>query len=347
MENDVGNKPIIAQLNGPSDLIPLVSTFADLSAGTEFASYKESQWRFLLGGQDITGFAIPSDAASYESKCASAVALEGVSSFDGCVLRVQLNNDSIGFGMVLVRPSQRGKGLARALIEKAMQTQAEREDTKRMVLAVCSSLGQPLYRKLGFKDAGTVTLLTCTISNLLGSTCKQWENEYLLVKDGKDITNEHISLISKLDKKSTGIQREDRIRLILSGYAEGSCSTVAILDPTTCGGISRDAGLKAFAIARQDCISGPLSIGPIIAKEECCIPLMHALTEKHFANQDMRQIGDIQIMIMITDRPNLVTCLLKVEGMNKVWECPAMTSDGKPVYNGDGSYLAMMHPTLG
>lgn len=319
--------PTTHRLNGPSDLLPLVATFSDLSHGTEFKSYKDSQWRFLLNGDEITGFAIYSEGEKER--------------LDGCVLKVHLDDDTVGFGMVLVRPSKRGRGLARALIEKAMQLEKERE--KRCVLAVCSPLGQPLYRKLGFRDAGMVTTLTCSVSDLMQIPRKHFDNEYLLAIDGKSCKNEQLSLLVNHDASATGINRKDRIKLLLHGYAEGSRSTVAFLST-----VGPDLDRFSTAVARQDCADGPLVIGPMKGREECCIPLMHALVEKHFGDEGGREMNDVGVMMMVTDHPNLVARLLEIKGMSKVSECPAMASDGGPIYqNGDGSYLAMMHPTLG
>lgn len=328
--------PIIEQLNGPSDLLPRIEAFADLSSGTEFASYKNPQWQFLLGGQEITAFALRSSNENDNRPDSIA--------FDGCVLRVKLDNDTVGFGMVLVEPSKRGRGFARLLIEKAMQVNSDEEGKgKRFVLAVCSSLGRPLYNKLGFKDAGLVTLLTCSVSNLLLKTKHgHWGNECLLVNNGKECKGDKRNLLVRLDAKATGFERRERINLLLSGYAEGSRATVAFF--------STDDGPDSFsaAVARQDCPEGPLIIGPMMGREECCIPLLWALVKKHFEDNNREQIGVKSVMIMITDHPNLVSALMKIEGMNKLWQCPAMTSDGNPVYQyGDGSYLAMMHPTLG
>ncbi|KAL7537968.1 hypothetical protein ACHAXR_008190 [Thalassiosira sp. AJA248-18] len=344
---------IVEQITGPPALLPLVSTFADLSAGTEFGYYKDPQWRFLLSGEEIDAF-VAIDSGGGEDYVLGNVP------FDGCVLRVHLDDDTVGFGMVLVKPSKRGRGIARLLIEKAMlQIDATAEgEKKRFVLAVCSSLGQPIYRKLGFKDAGMVTFMTCSLSDMLQTPRKQLDNEYnMFVKDGKECKNEQLDLLVNLDAKATGIKRRDRIKLLLNGgYAEGSRSTVAFLS-TAGSNCFSDAFLgdgdddfevsSNTAVARQDYAGGPLIIGPMKGRDEHCIPLMHALIEKHFEHDERVEIGDVCITMMVTDHPNLVTRLLEIEGMKKVWEHPAMTSDGKPVYNGDGSYLAMMHPTLG
>ena len=335
----MATQPTVHQLNGPSALLPLISAFTDLSVGTEFASYKEPHWRFLLSGEDIAGYVVQSR--------------EDGSCFDGCVLKVNLENDNIGFGMVLVIPSKRGKGLARALLEKAMQTDATEENDmqaksnkqgdKRYVLAVCSALGQPVYRKLGFKEVGMVTVLTCSIFHILQTPRQRLlENEHMSVTDGKNLQRDQLELLLKLDAEATGFKRKDRIKILLCGHAEGSHSTVAIL------ATGESKNCISTAVARQDCIDGPLIIGPMRGKEKCAIPLVHALIDKHFEGKERNEINNILVQIMITGHPNLVARMLEINGMNRMWQSPAMSSDGKSVYlNGDGSYLAMMHPTLG
>mmetsp|Transcript_22164 Transcript_22164/g.33696 ORF Transcript_22164/g.33696 Transcript_22164/m.33696 type:complete len:347 (-) Transcript_22164:296-1336(-) len=339
--------PTTHRLNGPSELLPLVSSFVDLSAGTEFQSYKESQWRFLLSGEDITGYVIHSHNEGDEKGGSNDDDNDdaGVNpKLDGCVLKVHLDDTTIGFGMVLVRPSTRGRGLAKALLNKAFETDNENEE--RHVLAVCSALGQPVYRKLGFDDVGTVTMLTCSVSDIMQSPWENLNNEHLATTDGKDCTSEQINTLINHDAAATGIRRKERMDLLLRGYANQSRSTVAFLSSHT-----NDDDSVSTGVARQDCIGGPLIIGPMRGREEHFIPLLHALIEKHFENDSGS--GDVSgmdgsVMMMITGHPNLMAELMEIKGMSKLWECPAMTSDGEPIYqNGDGSYLAMMHPTLG
>jgi len=341
--------PTIHRRNGPSELLPLVASFVDLSSGTEFQSYKESQWRFLLSGEDIAGYVIHSDPEGGEKGGSNDDDDDdddaGVNpKLDGCVLKVHLDENAIGFGMVLVRPSTRGRGLAKALLNKAFQTDNEREE-ERHVLAVCSALGQPVYRKLGFEDAGIVTMLTCSVSDIMQLSRENFDNEHLVTTDGKDCTSEQLNTLINHDAAATGIRRKERMELLLRGYVDGSRSTVAFLSSR-----NKDDDSVSTGVARQDCIDGPLIIGPMRGREEHCIPLLCALIEKHFENDsgggEERMGGSV--MMMITGHPNLVVKLMNIKGMSKLWECPAMTSDGEPIYqNGDGSYLAMMHPTLG
>eukprot|EP00584_Thalassiosira_punctigera_P007326 CAMPEP_0172539048 /NCGR_PEP_ID=MMETSP1067-20121228/10322_1 /TAXON_ID=265564 ORGANISM="Thalassiosira punctigera, Strain Tpunct2005C2" /NCGR_SAMPLE_ID=MMETSP1067 /ASSEMBLY_ACC=CAM_ASM_000444 /LENGTH=334 /DNA_ID=CAMNT_0013324671 /DNA_START=1190 /DNA_END=2194 /DNA_ORIENTATION=+ len=333
---EIDSKLTVGRLHGPLDLLALVASFADLSEGTEFQSYKEPQWRFLLSGEEMTGYVIYSRGEERSNDTADP-------HLDGCVLKVNLDDDTIGFGMVLVRPSKRGKGLARVLLKEAMQ--AGKEQGKRFVLAVCSTLGQPLYRKLGFLDAGVVTALTCSASDLIKMPHEHFGNEHVTVVDGKSCTDEQFSMLVDRDERARGIRREDRMRMLLRGYADGSRSTV-VLSSTAARNL--DLGSLSIGVARQDCVDGPVFIGPISGREELFIPLMHALIEKHFGDSEKKDMEDVSVMMMVTDHLSVVTKLLEVQGMRKLWECPAMSSDGRPIYqHEDGTYLAMMHPTLG
>ena len=77
------------------------------------------------------------------------------------------------------------------------------------------------------------------------------------------------------------------------------------------------------------------------------------MIEKHIANnQDNKaaeKYEELKCMMLIVDHPNLVEALLSsIKGMQNDWVNPSMSQDGESVYkNGDGSYLSMLHPTLG
>merc|ERR1712226_778297 len=91
----------------------------------------------------------------------------------GCLLRINLNStakkrSAEGFGMMLVDPQARGKGIAKSLLNQAIfceDASSEEEDVRKL-LAVCTEKGQPVYRKLGFSDVGMVTSLTTDVRTL-------------------------------------------------------------------------------------------------------------------------------------------------------------------------------------
>ncbi|EJK57209.1 hypothetical protein THAOC_22773, partial [Thalassiosira oceanica] len=158
---DAGLSPLIKRLDGPSAMLPFVQSFVDLSRGTEFGMYLEPQWRLLLNLDEVTAFVAMSENRDPVSGDTSEPVC---GSLDGCVLKLQLAKDEIGYGFVLVRKSKRGQGLARKLMETAMMSSTRK---CRHLLAVCSALGQPLYRKLDYKEAGLVTYLSCSIGDML------------------------------------------------------------------------------------------------------------------------------------------------------------------------------------
>lgn len=316
----------------------MLSSFSDLSAGTEFAHYKDPQWRFLLRGDEVTGFVMVNN----EHEDTNEDKGDAKNKFDSCLLKVDLDNDTVGYGMVLVRKSRRRRGLARVIFEKASQCNNNEEEGKRHVLAVCSAMASPLYRQLGYKDSGVISTLTCSISDILNSVADVSDPQYLRAYDGKEFIemDDNFTLLVNGDAKATGRSRRDRMRLLLDGHTEGSRSTVAMY------GAFSDR--LTTAVARQDCVDGPLFIGPMNGNERFVIPLMHALVGKHVEDGERSEVNDTPVQMMITDHPNLVAKLLEMKGMTKLGEGPSMTLDGKSVYhNGDGSYLAMMHPTLG
>ncbi|EJK47132.1 hypothetical protein THAOC_34172 [Thalassiosira oceanica] len=310
--------PIIRRLVGPSDALPFLSSFSKLSEGTEMAGYKDPQWKFLLAGSDTEPHALLSS--------------DGL--LDGAVVKVNLDDSNFGLGMVLVDPKHRGKGYAKALIRSAMETKPGKD--QRCVLAICTALGQPVYRKLGFQDSGTITSMSSTASDVLNSNPPRRPVD-LSVMPGKECSQEQLDTLARLDGNATGRNRKGRIELLVkASYAEedGSRSTVAFV------------GNKSAAVARQDCVGGPLIVGPVVGEEEDVPAMVWALVRKHFeGNEECAK--DVIVQMMVVNHSSLVS-MLEVEGMKLGGSLPSMTSDGESVYNkGDGSYWAMMHPSLG
>ena len=128
-----------------------------LSSGTEFGHYQDAQWSFLLSGSEISTFIMKTEM---QSDGLTKKESGDCSKFRGCVLSVALDtNSTIGLGMVLVAPKHRRKGIARHLIKAAMEAHTggmngvdASASHQRLILAVCSEMGHPLYRSLGFQD---------------------------------------------------------------------------------------------------------------------------------------------------------------------------------------------------
>ena len=273
---------------------------------------------------------------------------------------------SAGFGMMLVSPEARGQGLAKLLLNEAIFGEDDRirrlhpddspTSTKgenlhpRKVLAVCTNLGQPLYRKLGFSDVGRVTALRTTVQ-IAGQISKLPEEDgekgcsfrvstYGLWTDNSEqssaIDPEIQSLIVGMDAQATGLDRSRRLKGLMDNNRGSNLRSFAAVAFQDNEGI-------ASAIIRQEAPEGPFVIGPLLGPEDAALPLVRALARA--VVEDGNEEGAISILV--PDHPDLVDRLTEV-GFQKTFDFPAMTMDGKPVYpNGDGSYLSLIHPTLG
>jgi GNAT superfamily N-acetyltransferase len=294
------------------------------------SSYREPQWNFLLGGgHDVTAFVVPEAAGDAEKLM-------------GCVLQKQLestgNDDSAagatGFGMMLVSPAARGQGLARTLLAAAM---GDQNSHGRNVLAVCSELGQPVYRKLGFADAARITALSVAMADVRNAELTPNERQEV------DVTIHHRpfdpsirDLLIQMDSKATGYDRTSRITFLLE--EAGTAATVGIA--TKAGNPSH---VLAVACVRQDCAGGPMTVGPMIGSSSAAVPLVKTLAAAHPVVGDEVRLG-----MMISEHPDLVDRFLTIEGFTKAFDYPAMSQDGEPIYKrGDGRYMSLIHPTRG
>lgn len=352
--------PQIQRHAGGTVLHPLIPSLVDLASGSEMSSYGEPQWSFLLGGADIDAFVVPAEnenSESYEKEEGSNVAPAHVL---GNVLRVKLSDTVSGYGMVLVDPSQRGKGYARSLIDAAMQKSScsgkdnvkkDVEDPGRSILAICTKLGVPVYRKMGFHEVGLVTGLSGPVSSFSNADLTKDETAVKVNICSSPPNENKRQMFTEMDTKATGYNRQNRISLLLSGtYSPESLSATAFAtewdDETKC-----DVAVGAAAI-RQDCPGGPLVVGPVMGEERAAIPLVRALARSFPARDDGDDDDDAasvqQLSIMISDHIGLVDRFVGIDGVERGIEGPAMSLDARPVYEGgDGSYLALMHPTLG
>lgn len=352
--------PQIQRHAGGSAVHPLLPSLVDLASGSEMSSYREPQWSFLLGGTDIEAFVVPAEnenAGSHEKEeGANDVAPAHVL---GNVLRVKLSDTVSGYGMVLVDPSQRGKGYARSLIDAAMQSascsnkeevEIDATDAGRSVLAICTKLGVPVYRKMGFEEVGLVTGLSGPVPSFCDAALAEDETAIKVDICSRPSDENKHRLFAEMDLKATGYNRQHRVELLLGGtYSPESLSATAFAtewnDESKC-----DVTVGAAAI-RQDCPGGPLVVGPVMGEERAAFPLVRALARSFPARGSSDGDDTVavqQLSIMISDHVGLVERFVGIDGVETGIEGPAMSMDGRPVYEGgDGSYLALMHPTLG
>merc|ERR1712176_1552510 len=98
----------------------------------------------------------------------------------------------------------------------------------------------------------------------------------------------------------------------------------------------------AAAVLRQEGPGCPFVIGPMLGSEASALSLLSALAR---AVPEKEQ--ESKISILVSEHPQLVI-RLKDAGFQVGFDFPAMALDGRPIYeNGDGSYMSLIHPTLG
>jgi len=340
-----------------TSLTPFLS---ELSTGTEMASYGNPQWEFLLAGGDINAYVVPSENDD--------------TNLLGSLLRVELspaastskdNNgaattaaDAAGFGMMLVSREARGKGVAK-LLNKAIDDDGKQksESPIRKLLPACSAMGQPVYSKLGFSSVGKVTGLSTEISKARnirlveeGTTkCVNVKTFGSMDKDATMIDSKIRNMLIEMDSKATGYDRTNRLSFMLRNNVkdvDGVKTIVAIATrtiPTAADDDDNDdKEIIGAAVIRREMRGGPFVVGPIIGSYKAALPLVKAL-----AKAVPNDAGESKITVMVSDHHELVDDFTS-SSFEKGFEYPAMSLDGKPIYEkGDGSYLGIIHLTLG
>lgn len=320
-----------------SGLVPLLSR---LSAGTEMASYGDAQWEFLLRGNEVTTFVAVDDGNDNDSLL-------------GCLLRLDLQPSSqacassAGFGMMLVAPEARGKGVAKKLLREAMDGNGGDGGTRK-VLAVCTALGQPVYRKIGFAEAGRVTALKTTLARARAMDVTTAEKASEIQIHGSldrftDSSSVDFAVDAKivnalvyLDAQATGWNRQGRIQSLVRPTGSLRSATAIAADPQT------KTPLGA-AVLRQEGPGSSLVVGPLVGPEHAALNLVAALAQAVPSDVD----ESTPLSLLVSDHPKLVK-MFSSAGFGVGFHLPAMTLDGKPIYrDGDGSYLSLIHPTLG
>jgi len=372
-----------------SGLIPLLST---LSAGTEMAKYGNAQWEFLIRSGEVTTFVAVDDADTTNTN----------TELLGCLLRIDMDaapetesvnciqNDATtdnrigstvtaaGFGMMLVSPEARGKGVAKMLLHEAIYKEDDRkriidrsktaepskdkeEQIPRKILAVCTKLGQRLYRKVGFSDVGRATGLSVTVRRSKEIGDGSLDGEGIRVRtygslnrastgngncngngNGKDdssnIDPEIRDLIAAMDARATGWDRRGRLNKLMGHPRGGNLRSIAAV-------ATYQENPIAAAVLRQEGPGSPFVIGPMVGSEASALPLISALARA--IPDGGENENDSQLSILVSEHPGLVDRLVEA-GFRITFDFPAMTLDDRPIYeNGDGSYLSLIHPTLG
>lgn len=382
-------------------LTPLLSR---LSAGTEMSSYGPHQWHFLLAGKDMNAYVVPnnnpkdSDSDSdldLDSDNTEDTILRTTNTLLGSLLRVELKPATTtatgedgaaaaGFGMMLVGTEARGKGVAKLLLKEAIDDDDNDDDdstdvTKtppsaaspiRKLLPVCTTAGQPVYRKLGFSNVGTVTSVStdiitaskmktttstnntnpakqnCTIQ-VYGSMVCNNNNNNKNIEDTPMITSNIRDLVIQMDKEATGYDRTERLSFMLNANSDTTTPNELQTIVATAVNATTDE-VMGVAVLRQEMVDGPYVVGPLIGEPSVALPLVKALATTAATTTTVGPVPPPKISVLVSDHPDLVEEFKSVAKFEQGFEFPAMSLDGKPIYNnGNGRYLGLIHPTLG
>ena len=106
------------------------------------------------------------------------------------------------------------------------------------------------------------------------------------------------------------------------------------------------AVVAAAAIVRKEQRDGPFVIGPMMGSGQAVLPVIRAIA-RSVPDCESDNNGSTKVSILISDHLDLMD-RLKLVGFEPGFDFPDMLLDGRYIYdNGDGSYLSLIHPTLG
>jgi GNAT superfamily N-acetyltransferase len=296
----------VVVLKSRKELDSVAPKLAQLSANTEMDSYGVDQWKYLLHAGDVSALVVPAD--------------DDDDKLLGCILQIGYGKQqSAAYGMMLVSPAARGRGLARQLLEAAMSLEP---NDGMHILGTCTQLGAPMYEKMGFRRVGNVTKLTIPWDqiNFGASSANAQEGETTQVGPSTEFFDDFL----KLDSMVTGLDRSSTLSAIMS-YPQVCIATAM-----------KDGELIAGAMATRS--GNSVVVGPILGKEPCVLPLVQAIVNFHRHGSD--------VSILVSDHPSLVD-LLTENGFQVAFELGAMTMDGMLLPGSRDGYLALIHPTLG
>jgi len=219
----------------------IAPALAQLAAPTEFSSYGEEQWKFLLRAENVDALVI--------SKHDNSTKLLG------SLLRIRYGPHR-AYGMMLVSKEARGQGLAKKLLREALNDVSEADTMK--ILGACSELGKPLYEKMGFQRVSTVTRMTIQCDKM-----KLVEDIANVVMDD---ASHHAELL-EMDQKATGLDRSETL-LTLIKYPYVKMAT-----------ITKDNKVVIAALVTQHTNTPLATVGPILGQEEYVPTLLQGIRE--------------------------------------------------------------------
>lgn len=287
-----------------------------------------------------------------------------------------------GFGMMLVGTEARGKGVAKLLLKEAIDDDNDSDSSDatktppsaaspiRKLLPVCTAAGQPVYRKLGFSTVGMVTsvstdiitaskMKTTTSTNntnpakqncaiqVYGSMVCNNNNNNKNIEDTPMITSNIRDLVIQMDKEATGYDRTKRLSFMLNANSDTTTPNELQTIVATAVNATTDE-VMGVAVLRREMVDGPYVVGPLIGEPSVALPLVKALATTAANTTTVGSAPPPKISVLVSDHPDLVEEFKSVAKFEQGFEFPAMSLDGKPIYNnGNGRYLGLIHPTLG
>lgn len=235
----------------------------------------------------------------------------------GCVLKIQYGIHQ-AFGMMLVSKEARGQGIAKKLLTAAMDSPASES---MRILGTCTEMGRPMYEKLGFKRVATVTRMSIPTDELQFKIQDSETTNFAINQDTL------LPQLLELDQQATGLDRSETLKAI---YQYPYVTMVTL---------TRDNQVVAAALTTQHTNSSLATIGPILGEEALVPTLLQGI--KLFLPSSAKEMA-----VMVSDHLNLVQTLAQA-GFQTVFQLGAMTMDGTPLPGQRGSYLGLIHPTLG
>ena len=214
---------------------------------------------------------------------------------------------------------------------------------------MCTSLGQPVYRKIGFSDAGRVTALKTTVSAAGAidaaasdsSESLRYETYGSLDRTNSDsppaVDSEILDNVASLDARATGWNRKRRLQTMLQPRSGSDLRSMAAI------ATNQHHEIIGATILRQEGPGSPLVVGPLVGAERAALHLVAVLARAVPEDID----ASTPLSLLVSDHPALVEEFTSA-GFSVAFDFPAMSLDGEPIYqHGDGSYLSLIHPTLG
>mmetsp|Transcript_11948 Transcript_11948/g.14439 ORF Transcript_11948/g.14439 Transcript_11948/m.14439 type:complete len:305 (+) Transcript_11948:74-988(+) len=298
----------ITILTTTAEKAAIAPALAQLAAPTEFSSYGEDQWNFLLQATNVDALVISNNHDNSTKQLL------------GSLLRIRYGRHR-AYGMMLVSKEARGQGLAKKLLREATKEDLDADTMK--ILGACSELGRPLYEKMGFQRVSTVTRMTipCCDDDKL-KLVEGITNADVIMDD----RSHHADLL-QLDQQATGLDRSETLRTLLD-YPYVQMATIV-----------QDNKIVIAALVTQHTNSPLVTVGPILGQEEYVPTLLQGIRESL-----PPRVTDM--VLIVSDHPSLVKTLADV-GFEIVFEVGAMTMRGPPLPGERDLYLGLIHPTLG